>query len=279
MTHDVLEAKRTSLAFGLTFVPAEALDPLSRGDLEPARTLAEACRELEADFVFVPSGEEWSARALATIAEAGAAPFWAVDGPLWPVIWGYGITEGLRATVTRSEEVADRIDARIDAIAEQIRYGVGLGARAIVIAEDLAGSEGPLVAPDFAMEVLMPRLKRLVDVASAAGVPTILHSDGDIRTLLGAVARAGFAGVQAGGGLSFDGFERVFHAARAQGLVVIGGLQTIELGRGFPAAVALGSRAGLLAKHDGLLLADDGGITEPLQIATLVAALMAARDV
>ncbi|MBN2404552.1 MAG: hypothetical protein JXE06_03125 [Coriobacteriia bacterium] len=278
MTSDVLDSKRTSTAFGLTFVPAEALDPLSRHEVEPAGALGEASRELEADFAFVPCGEAWSADAVRILLRMDVAPFWAVDGPLWPVIEEYGVAEGLRATLLRSEEVAARIDERIDSVIESIGQGVELGSRALVIAEDLAGSHGPLVAPDFAIDVLFPRLKRLVDFASAAGLPTILHSDGDTRLLLGAISRAGFAGVHAGGGLDFDGFERLFQAARKLDLVVIGGLQTVDLGRGFPRAAELGARAGILAKSGGLLLADDGGLTEPLQVATLVAALMSARE-
>lgn len=278
MASNVLEFKRTPFAFGLTFIPGEALDSLSRKEVGSADALAEACRELKADFAFVPCCEPRSAEAVAALFEIGVAPFWAVDGPLWPVIQEYGITEGLRATLTCPDEVAERIDERMDAIADRIRDGVDLGARAVVIAEDLAGGQGPLVAPDFAIEVLLPRLKRLVDTASALGVPTVLHSDGDIRLLLSAISRAGFGGVHAGGGLDFDGFEHLFLAARKAGLVVIGGLQTVELGQGSPKATVLGSRAGMLAKSGGLLLADDGGLTEPLQIATLAAALRAARD-
>ena len=279
MTTDVLGLKRTPFAFGLSFVPAEALDPLSRTEVEPAEALVQACIELDADFAFVPCCEPWSARAVGALSSQGIAPLWAVDGPLWPVIQGYGVTEGLRATLTRSEEVAERIDERLGTVLEQIRLGIGLGARAVVIAEDLAGNQGPLVAPDFAIEIVLPRLARLVDTVRDAGAECILHSDGDIRLLLPAISRAGFGGIHAGGGLDFDGFERLFVAARAAGLVVLGGLQTAELSSGFPKATALGSRAGVLARLGGLLLSDDGGLTQPLQVATLVAALMAARDV
>lgn len=278
MTADVLGLKRTPFAFGLSFVPAEALDPLSRTDVEPADALVHACLELEADFAFVSCCEPWSAAAVGALLEHGVAPLWAVDGPLWPVIQDYGVTAGLKATVTHPDEIAERIDHRLELMMEQVRMGIGLGAKAIVIAEDLAGNEGPLVAPDFAISTLLPRLADPVGIAMEAGTPCILHSDGDIRMLLAAVARAGFAGVHAGGGLDFDGFERLFLAARSAGLVVIGGLQTQGLSAGFPAATALGSRAGVLAQAGGLLLADDGGLTRPLQVATLVAALMAARD-
>lgn len=266
-------------AFGLTFVPPEALDPLARGEVLPSQALAEAAVQLKAAFAFVPAGAAWAAEACEALTHAGVAVFWVLDGPLWPVIQSYGIQEGLRATLLAPDEVAARLDERLEESLALAARGVELGARAFVIAEDLAGNEGPLVAPDFAIEVLIPRLHLIVTAATRVGLPVVLHSDGDIRPLLGALGRAGFAGVHAGGGLDLDGFERLFWAARRAGLAVIGGLQTVELGRGFPLAEALGSRLGVLAQAGGLLLADDGGITEPLQVATLVAALMAARTV
>jgi len=238
----------------------------------------EACRELKADFAFVPAEHLWSVSALKALGEADVAPFWAVSGPLWPVIECYGVAEGLRATLTHPDEIAQRLDDRIADIRHLVAVGLDLGARAIVIAEDLAGSEGPLIAPDFAIEVLLPRLAGLVGFASASSVPVVLHSDGDIRLLLPAIARAGFSGVHAGGGLDADGFERLYHAARKEGLMVIGGMQTTELSHGPLAAIALGSRVGVLARLGGLLLADDGGLTQRSQVTALVSALAAARD-
>jgi hypothetical protein len=109
-------------------------------------------------------------------------------------------------------------------------------------------------------------------------MPAILHSDGDIRPLLPAIARAGFAGVHAGGGLGFEAFDRLFWAARDAGLVVVGGLLTGELGNA-ARAEALGSTIGVLARAGGLLVADDGGITTEREVSGLVTALAAARAV
>jgi len=267
----------THAAFGLSFIPPEALDPIARGEVSPPQALADAARELGAAFAFVPAGAVWAAEACDALQRENVAVLWAIDGPLWPVIESYGVQEGLLATLTAPDEVAARLDSRLDASLALVSHGVELGARAIVVAEDLAGSHGPLVAPDFAIQVLVPRLRRLVDAAAMSGLPSLLHSDGDIRLLLDAVVRAGFAGVHAGGGLDIGGFERLFKAARRAGLVVLGGMQTVELGHGFPAATELGARLGALAGEGGLLLADDGGITDPLQVTTLVIALMAAR--
>lgn len=264
-------------AFGLSFVPPEALGPLAGGTRSPGRALAAAARELKAAFAFVPAGAPWAAEACAALRQASVAVFWAMDGPLWPVIKSYGVAEGLRATLLAPEAVAARLDEGLAELTPLIARGIELGASALVLAEDLAGSEGPLVAPDFAIDVLVPRFRGLVRAADEAGLPTVLHTDGDVRPLLAAIARAGFSGVHAGGGLNADGFERLFWAARRAGLMMLGGLQTVDLVRGLPLATALGSRLGVLAQAGGLLLADDGGLTDAAQLVALATALAAAR--
>ena len=236
-----------------------------------------ACRELDAAFAFVPAHVPWASAAAELLLEADVGVFWAVDGPLWAVLERRGVTEGLRDTLLEPEAIARELDELLVTADELVRDGLERGARAIVIAEDLAGTEGPLVAPDFAIETLLPRYARLVRTASDAGAAAILHSDGDVRPLLGAIRRAGFAGVHAGGGLSFEGFERLFWAARAEELAVLGGLQSVEL-TGLARAEVLGSRLGLLARAGGLFVADDGGITTTGESVALVHALEAARS-
>jgi len=262
--------------FGLSFVPTEALGPVAGAPGDPASDLAEAAAALKAAFAFVPASAVWAAGGVAALNEAGVAPLWAVDGPLWPVIEARGTIEGLRATLTRAEEIGRDIDTRLEGVLADIDRGAALGSRALVLAEDLAGSDGPLVAPDFAIAELLPRYARLVEHARVLGLPAVLHSDGDIRPLLPAIARAGFVAVHAGGGLGFDAFDRLFWAARDTGLAVIGGLLTGELGNPVRAE-ALGAAVGVIARAGGLLVADDGGITTAVQVANLVAALAAAR--
>jgi hypothetical protein len=274
---DRLPLRGTPFPFGLTFVPADALGPVIGASYGPVPDLVEACAVLSASFAFVPADAEWSESAAAALAEADVAPMWSVSGPLWPVIEQRGALEGLRETLTRPEEVGAEIDFLLDARSAEVVRGARAGARAVVLAEDLAGTNGPLVAPDFAIAELLPRYARIVDEARALGMPAVFHSDGDIRPLLPAIARSGFVAVHAGGGLDVEAFERLFWSARAEGLAVIGGLLTAELVNA-ARAEALGSRIGVLARAGGLLVADDGGITTPLEMSALVTALAAARS-
>ncbi|MDO8880890.1 MAG: uroporphyrinogen decarboxylase family protein [Coriobacteriia bacterium] len=275
---DRLSLNGAPFPFGLTFVPAEALGPVIGASHGPVPDLVEACDVLRASFAFVPAGELWAETAAAGLADAAVAPMWTLSGPLWPVIEARGPLEGLRETLTRPEQIGSELDPRLDTLVAEVARGAEAGARAIVLAEDLAGTDGPLVAPDFAIAELLPRYARIVDTARALGLPAIFHSDGDIRPLLPAIARAGFVAVHAGGGLGVPAFDRLFWAAREAGLAVIGGLLTGELGN--PArAEALGSMIGVLARAGGLFVADDGGMTSEREVAGLVTALAAARDV
>lgn len=263
--------------FGLTFVPTEVLAPVSGSVDKPVDALAEACRALGASFAFIQADAPYADDAVPTLVEADVAPLCAIAGPLWPVIERRGVLDGLRATLTHPGDIGAELDDGLDAIIRVAAHCAGVGARAIVIAEDLAGSQGPLVAPDFAIAELLPRYNRIVRTAGVLGVPAIFHSDGDIRSLLPAIRRAGFIAVHVGGGLDLSGFERLFWAAREEGIAVIGGLLTAELGNA-ARAERLGSSIGVLAKAGGLFVADDGGITTTVEMTNLVTALAAARD-
>ena len=267
----------TPFPFGLSFVPPEALSTIVGPPGPPAHTLTVACAELGASFAFVPADAWWCEDAVSALSETVVAPLLSISGPLWPVIEARGTAEGLRASLTQPEQVGFELDRRLDGLTTEVARAARLGMRGVVLAEDLAGSEGPLVAPDFAIAELVPRYERVVRAARSLNMPAIFHSDGDVRPLLTAIARAGFVAIHGGGGLEFPAFERLFWAAREEGLAVMGGLLTTGLIN--PAAAeALGSKVGILAKAGGLFVADDGGITTPAEVASLVVALGAARD-
>lgn len=281
--------------FGVTFIPPEVLvagngpassdavlaaaDRASRGTVSGAspEDFARACANIGASFAFVPRGLQEDDYA-AALRVADIATFHVLDGPLWPLIEARGVMEGLRSTLTDPEGFGDDLDRGVRRLQDGLAETGRLGARALVLAEDLAGSEGPLVAPDFAIAELMPRYAPFVQHARELGMPAVLHSDGDIRSLLPAIARAGFVGVHAGGGLRVDAFVRLVHAAREEGLSVIGGLLTGEL-TSATRAEALGGALGRLARGGGLVLADDGGITTVAQLERLKIALDVARTV
>lgn len=69
---------------------------------------------------------------------------------------------------------------------------IRLGAEVIVLGEDSAHSQGPMISPVMWEEHILPYHHQIVEELS---VPVIWHSDGDIRTLLPYASEAGFVGV------------------------------------------------------------------------------------
>ena len=69
---------------------------------------------------------------------------------------------------------------------------VELGAEVIVMGDDSAHNNGPMISPQMWREFVLPYHRRIVETLP---VPVIWHSDGDIRRLLPMAVEAGFAGI------------------------------------------------------------------------------------
>lgn len=260
---------------GLSFVPGGALSGRDGQGISPgnnAALLAAAAGDLDVDFAFVPGDQPWAEDAVALLHESRRGVFWAVDGPLWPVLVALGPAEALKATAWDPDHLDDVLDAQLERASAQVLKGAALGADFIVIADDLAGSSGPLLPPDYFNDRLVPRYALLVATAASTGLRCVFHSDGDTRVFLAGLARAGFIGLHGGGGIGQEGFERLLGEGREHGLALLGGIDTMMLHEGETAAVRVGERAAALASAGGLLVTDDGGITSAEEIASLAAA-------
>jgi uroporphyrinogen decarboxylase len=72
------------------------------------------------------------------------------------------------------------------------RKAVGLGAQVLIVGDDAAFRDGPLISPRMWREFVLPHHRQIVD---SVDVPVIWHSDGNIERLLPYAVEAGFAGV------------------------------------------------------------------------------------
>lgn len=260
---------------GLSFVPPGVLPGL-RGDpaSAPAPALARTCEDAGLDFAFVPSWEDWADAAVIELHARGVAALWVVPGVLWPALERTGVEEGLRASALDPDRLAPHLDRAADGARDAIVRGLGLRADGIVVADDLAGASGPVVAPDFAAGEVFPRMARLLSLAVRSGVPRVLHCDGDARVFLPRLRRSGFLALH--GDCGGAGVERMVTAARSEGVAMLGGLPTAALSSQV-AALRAGAEAGILARRGGLVVADDGGVTTGEQVACLLAGIAAAR--
>ncbi len=272
-----LNGERAGLVVGMTFVPLAALEAMRWGGQgEPGSLLPAAVAALGLDFAFVPAAEPWAERSLEGLLEAGAAPLWVVDGPFSNAVTVHGWTEALRLTIADPDTLGAALDeGAARSLAETLR-GLAAGAAGIVVAQDLAGAHGPLMAPDFVHEELMPRVAPIASEFRRLDLPAIFHSDGDIRVFFPGIARAGFSAIHVGG-LGEDGFVRLLRDARQHGLRVLGGIEGEALRHSIPAAIRAGIQAALFAAPGDVLVADDGSITSAEDLAAFVSAIEAAR--
>lgn len=261
---------------GVTFLADEAVRALAWGGSAEDPLLTAVCSRLSPDFAFVSSWEADAASTCERVAACGTVPFWVVRGPLDGALEASGWHETLARTAGDPGGLAPELDEAVDIARGAIGAAVECGAAAVVIADDLAGAKGLLVSPDYALTEVVPRLGRIAGFAAAEGLAAIWHSDGDIRALLGAAARAGLAGVHPGG-LGPEPFRRLLGQARAEGLVVLGGLPAWALRAGVPQALQAATSASLIARSGGLLICDDGGIGTGEELGAFVAAMQAVR--
>jgi hypothetical protein len=206
---------------------------------------------------------------------AGVCAAWLVAGVLGRAAERLSWNEVIRSSVAQPGELAFVLDEELHETLESLRAGVAAGAAVLVLADDLAGAAGWIVAPDFALEALLPCYRRAVAEWESPDRASVFHSDGDIRALMGPLKRAGFDGVHLGSP-GPAALAPAVGAARFAGLCALGGIETAALvGDG---ARRAGERAGRLARGNRLIITDDGGMTTAEQVVAFGAALEAARD-
>jgi hypothetical protein len=258
---------------GISWVPDDVLDALDnegRGRADALVTLAIA---LDLDFAFVPADRRWALEAVDRLHHAGIAAVWAVSGVFERVAETHGWAEALRMTAGEPDALAAELDQALHHSMVDARIGLDAGCGAIVVADDLSSNAGWLVVPDFALDALIPCYRQLAVQAAVTGAAAVFHSDGDIRVLLNALARAGYSAVHVGG-LRHDALAATWRAARGIGMVTIGGVEAAALTEG---AEKSGVLSGQMALAGSLLICDDGGITTADDIASYAAAVEAAR--
>lgn len=263
------------VARGITYVPPQALEAIYWGKASgPAEALASLAQELDLDLAFVPAVEPWADEAAGRLHDAGIAVAWAVSGVLGRVAHVEGWPEVLRQSAGDPSALAHPLATALHDALVELRTGTTRRADFVVVADDLAAERGWLVSPDFALDALVPCYRSMAQEASGAGVPAIFHSDGDIRTLLPALAKAKFAAVHPGG-LGGESLATFARAATSAGLVTLGGLPARELRAG---AKRLAQGAAQLAEDTRLLITDDGGIASPEELAAFVSAMRWRED-
>ena len=84
------------------------------------------------------------------------------------------------------------LEARTEWCIALFQKAIDMGAELLVLGDDAAHREAPMISPRSWRELVLPYHRRIV---AALSVPVIWHSDGNVKSLLPMAIEAGFAGI------------------------------------------------------------------------------------
>jgi hypothetical protein len=113
-------------------------------------------------------------------------------GPLTAAYMAMGLERFFAGCLLDRRLVEEVLDTRTDWCIQMYRRAVELGAEVLVIGEDAAHRQGPMIAPSMWRSLILPLHRRIVQ---ALDRPVIWHSDGNLVPLLPMAIEAGFVGV------------------------------------------------------------------------------------
>ena len=156
----------------------------------------------------------------------------------------------------------------------------------VTIADDVASEMGWIIDPHMATEVLVPAYSQIISEAFSRTVNGDderavrikecvrwgFHSDGDISEIYPVVAANGFSFVHIAS-VDYGSLSKVVSAAKNAGLIPIGGISSETLASG-NLSDELCRQLALIANRDGLVICDDGGITQKAQLESLLNAFV-----
>ena len=272
----ILSGESTGHATAITWTTVGALRALTWGsgiESEPEALVAVA-EAFALDLAFVPAGHVWSTRAVSMLEAAGIAAGWIVSGVMTRACDIIGWRKALELTARAPGELAATLDSVLGDAMNEVRAGEGAGADVLLVADDIAGSCGWLVAPDFAIDALIPCYHHIAESWTTATGPAVFHSDGDVRALMPALRSASFVGIHFGaaGGA---GLPSQFGAAHGAGLVPMGGMPARSLLEN--GATRTAESAAQLLTMGSCVVADDGGLVGAEETAAFGVALQDLR--
>jgi len=117
------------------------------------------------------------------------------DGTFW-MPEGNSIMDFIVMMYERPEEMHAQARAKCEAAKLRLRRQFDAGADFVILCYDYGFNKGPFVSPDQFAEFVKPYLTEIVQAVHDIGKKVMLHSDGDIRALLGHLYDTGVDGLQ-----------------------------------------------------------------------------------
>lgn len=217
----------------------------------PVDDPASTCEEHGFAFCFVPCDDPELVERLEALREARVHALVSVAGPMGLVADEVGWTVALMSTETG--ELDDLWDAARARFLTRVSEVSSSGCSAVVVADDVSRE---LVSPAFVRSRLIPTYALAAETASAAGMPAVFHSDGDVAEHYAHLARVGFSGAHVA--VRQDRIADACARARGAGLVALGGVPSQALSS--PTRHSVARLLGALTAAGPLVVCDDGGM-------------------
>ena len=116
---------------------------------------------------------------------------------VFPPVWqGMGMTNFARALKNDPKLIKERFRYTTDFVLNVFKAYSDSGAKIFLEGGDIAHSGGPMINPKYFNEYLLPCYQEVAEAIHSWGGKYILHSDGDITSLLDFIVESGFDGLQ-----------------------------------------------------------------------------------
>jgi uroporphyrinogen decarboxylase len=116
---------------------------------------------------------------------------------IFPPVWqGMGMTNFVRALKNDPKLIEERFRFTTDFVLTVFKAYSDCGAKIFLEGGDIAHSGGPMINPKYFNKYLLPRYQEVAEAIHGWGGKYILHTDGDVTSLLDFIVKSKFDGLQ-----------------------------------------------------------------------------------
>ncbi|MFX1497651.1 MAG: uroporphyrinogen decarboxylase family protein [Promethearchaeota archaeon] len=116
---------------------------------------------------------------------------------IFPPVWqGMGMNYFVRALKNDPKLIEERFRFNTNFVLTIFKAYYDCGAKIFLEGGDIAHSQGPMINPKYFYKYLLPCFQEVSDTIHEWGGKYILHTDGDITSLLDFIVESGFDGLQ-----------------------------------------------------------------------------------
>jgi uroporphyrinogen decarboxylase len=118
-----------------------------------------------------------------------------VNGPFEPAWQLRGLTTFLKDIYVMPSLADKCLEIATDFEIEVAKELIDAGADIIMVGDDYGWQGGLVMSPNHWRRLILPRLRRVVDSIKSRGLPVVLHSDGNITSILDDLVKTGLDGL------------------------------------------------------------------------------------